>query len=48
MDIDLIFKIVLLIVVIGIAIKALKFITSFMFKIALVLFVVLMIYKLFI
>lgn len=47
MDIDLIFKIVLLIVVIGISIKAIKAITSLVFKIALVAFIVLLFYKMF-
>ena len=47
-NMDLIFKTLMLIVVIGISIKAIKFITSFIFKIALVLFIILMIYKIFI
>lgn len=47
MDINLIFKIVLLIVIIGISIKALKIITSVVFKIALFLLIALLIYKMF-
>ena len=48
MEIDLIFKIVMLIVVVGLSIKALKAITGFIFKIALVLFIILLVYKMFI
>lgn len=48
MDIDLIFKIVMLIVIAGLSIKALKAVTGFVFKIALVLFIILLVYKMFI
>ncbi|MGL6105973.1 hypothetical protein [Romboutsia sp.] len=48
MDIDLIFKLVLIIVIIGISVKALKFLTSFIFKIALVALIILVVYKMFI
>lgn len=47
MDIDLIFKIALLIVVIGISIKAIKAISGLVFKIALVAFIILLFYKIF-
>ncbi|MEG1311205.1 MAG: hypothetical protein RR942_16545 [Romboutsia sp.] len=48
MNIDLVFKIVLLIVVIGISCKVIKAITSIGFKIALVVLIVLFFYKMFI
>ncbi|MGL4913432.1 MAG: hypothetical protein ACRC3Y_13495 [Romboutsia sp.] len=47
-NIDLIFKVLMLIVIIGISVKAIKFITSVVFKIALVLFIILLVYKMFI
>ncbi|MGL5314736.1 MAG: hypothetical protein ACRC92_15905 [Peptostreptococcaceae bacterium] len=48
MDIDLIFKIVLAIVVVGIGIKIVRTITGMIFKIALILLIILVFYKLFI
>lgn len=48
MDLSLLFKIVFIIVIIGIGIKALKFITSLIFKLALFLLIALLIYKIFI
>lgn len=48
MDINLIFKIVMLIVVVGLSIKILTAVSGFIFKIALVLFIILLIYKMFI
>jgi hypothetical protein len=48
MEIDLIFKIVMLIVVVGLSIKVLKAVSGFIFKIALVLFIILLVYKMFI
>lgn len=47
-NIDLIFKIVMLIVCVGVSIKAIKFISRFVFKIAIVIFVILLAYKMFI
>ncbi|MGL5330971.1 MAG: hypothetical protein ACRDD7_17040 [Peptostreptococcaceae bacterium] len=47
MDIDLIFKIVIAIVGIGLCIKIFKFIGSIVFKIALVAFIILLIYQIF-
>ncbi len=48
MDIDLIFKIALAIVIIGFGIKIVKTITGMIFKIALVVLILLVFYKLFI
>ncbi len=48
MNIDLIFKILMLIVLLGISIKAIKLVSSLIFKIAVVGFVILFVYKLFI
>lgn len=48
MDINLIFKIVMLIVVVGLSIKVLTAVSGFIFKIALVLFIILLVYKMFI
>ena len=48
MDINIIFKIVVAIVSVGICIKFVKFITNFIFKIALVVLLLLIFYKLFI
>ncbi|MDB8803793.1 MULTISPECIES: hypothetical protein [unclassified Romboutsia] len=48
MNIDLIFKIVMAIVLIGITIKAIKFLGGLVFKIALVLFIILLVYRMFI
>ncbi len=48
MNIDLIFKIVMAIVLIGITIKAIKFLCGLVFKIALVLFIILLVYRMFI
>ena len=48
MDIDLLFKIALLIVVVGLSIKVLTAVSGFIFKIALVLFIILLVYKMFI
>lgn len=45
MNIDLIIKIVLLIVVVGISIKVFKAITGMIFKVALVALVLLILYK---
>ncbi|MEF9992268.1 MAG: hypothetical protein RRZ84_02510 [Romboutsia sp.] len=45
MDLDLIFKIVLVIVVIGVSVKAIKMLTGIVFKIALVSLVLLLLYK---
>ncbi|WP_199533637.1 hypothetical protein [Romboutsia maritimum] len=47
MDIDLLFKIVVLIVLLGITIKVIKLISGAVFKIALILFVLLLLYKMF-
>lgn len=48
MDLNLLFKIVLIIVIIGIAFKVIKFITSVVFKIAFILLSILLLYKIFI
>ncbi|HSQ89599.1 hypothetical protein [Romboutsia sp.] len=48
MDIDLIFKIAWLIVAVGISIKAIKAISGFVFKMAFILLIVLLVYKMFI
>ncbi|WP_195937998.1 hypothetical protein [Romboutsia sp. 1001713B170131_170501_G6] len=48
MNIDLIFKIVMAIVLIGITIKVIKFLGGLVFKIALVLFIILLVYRMFI
>lgn len=48
MDLNLLFRIVLIIVVIGIAFKLIKFITSVIFKIAFILLAILLAYKMFI
>lgn len=48
MDLNLLFRIILIIVVIGIAFKAIKFITSAVFKIAFILLAILLVYKMFI
>ncbi len=48
MDLNLLFRIVLIIFVIGIAFKAIKFITSVAFKIAFILLFILLFYKIFI
>lgn len=48
MDIDLLFKIALLIVVVGISVKAIKAISGFIFKMAFILLIILFIYKIFI
>ena len=48
MDIDLIFKIALAIVVIGIGVKVVKSITGLIFKIALIVLICLLFYKFFI
>lgn len=47
MNIDLIFKVVVIIIIAGLVIKMFKFIGSLVFKIALILFIVLLIYKIF-
>ncbi|WP_297134855.1 hypothetical protein [Terrisporobacter sp.] len=47
MDLNLILKICLLIVVIGIAFNILKLITSFVFKLALIILVILLVCKFF-
>lgn len=48
MDINLILKLLILIVIIGLSIKAIKTISGLIFKLALVGLVILFIYKLFI
>jgi len=48
MDIDLLFKIALLIVVVGISVKAIKAISGFIFKMAFILLIISFIYKMFI
>lgn len=48
MDLNLLFRIVLIIIVIGIAFKSIKFITSVAFKIAFILLFILLFYKIFI
>ncbi len=48
MDLNLLFRIILIIVVIGIAFKLIKFITSVIFKIAFILLAILLAYKMFI
>lgn len=48
MSLDLIFKIILIIVVVGIALKAIKFITGLVFKIAFILLFLFLVYKLFV
>ena len=48
MDINLLFKVVLLIVIIGIAIKVIKLVSGAIFKIAFILLILLLLYKLFI
>lgn len=48
MDIDLIFKIALLIVLAGISIKIVKAVSGFVFKMAFILLIVLFIYRMFV
>lgn len=48
MDLSLLFRIVLIIVIIGLAFKAIKFITNVVFKVAFILLFVLLFYKIFI
>ncbi len=47
MDMDLILKILILIVVVGLTFKAIKAITGLVFKVAIILLVVLLIYRFF-
>lgn len=47
LDFDLIFRVVILIIAIGICVKSIKFVTSLIFKLALIAFIVLLAYKIF-
>ncbi|WP_199534017.1 hypothetical protein [Romboutsia weinsteinii] len=48
MDLDLLFKIVLFIVAIGISFKVIKAVTGMIFKLSLLVLILLMFYKMFI
>lgn len=48
MNIDMILKLLFLIIILGIAIKTIKFVGGIVFKIVIVLFIILLLYKMFI
>ncbi|MCC0633611.1 MULTISPECIES: hypothetical protein [unclassified Clostridioides] len=47
MDIDLIFKVVFAIVAIGVSVKIIKTVASLAFKVALILLIILFVYRMF-